>query len=145
MLGVDFVLTGWTRRVQDAYQIQWTDRREDTAWNWTEIYRRHRDPDALWVAIWAPNERLAGLGLALTGGQAVECRFLEGDPSPECVLKGVRLLIFLEAAAYYAQERGKTELRVQPASTEIAVILREGFGFSLEAARGSEPFYVRAV
>jgi hypothetical protein len=54
------------------------------AWDWEEIFRRHGDPDRLDIAIWGQNERLCCLALGTTTSEAVEIRFLEGDPRSDC-------------------------------------------------------------
>jgi hypothetical protein len=54
-------------------------------------------------------------------------------------------VIALEAAACYAQELGKPEIRVQPVSTAVEGILRDGFGFTLETPKDTKPFFRRHV
>jgi hypothetical protein len=85
--GVDFYVSGWSARAREAVLDQWVAAYPGTGWNWPEIFRRHGDPDRLEMAIWC-GERLSGLGLALTGSDYVEIRFIEGDPRQDCPLKG---------------------------------------------------------
>jgi hypothetical protein len=138
----EFNLSGWGARAREAYLDQW---RGDPKcnWDWEEIFRRHNDPDRLDVAIWGPNERLCGLGLGLTTGEALDLRFLEGDPRPDCPLKGRRILIFLESAACYAQARGRAELRIRPKNERLEDLYRQTYGFMLETRRGGESYYRR--
>lgn len=113
-IGVSFILSEYSGRALAAVQAQWEPygRNVETAWDWHEIMRRHRDPDRLDMAIWSDNDRLCGLGLALTTGDAVAFRFLEGDPRDDCPLIGKRALIARDTCARYAQGRGRAELRV---------------------------------
>ena len=60
--------------------------------DWPEVLRRHNEPDVMPIAIWH-GERLCALALALTTGQAVVLRFLEGDARSDCPLKGRRFLM----------------------------------------------------
>lgn len=114
--GLEFRLTGWRYATREAYREQWVpcDRHPDGDFNWDEIFRRHRDPNRLDIAIWAGTEkkRLSALGLGLCTGESVLLRFLEGDPRSDCPLKKVRALIALEVASTYAQLMGRRELRV---------------------------------
>jgi hypothetical protein len=96
------------------------------------------------LAVWC-GDRLAALALGLTTGEAVVVRFLEGDPRPDCPLKGRRILIVLECMANYAQGRGKAELRIEPANEALETLYRETYGFSLETPRGRSAYYKRTV
>ena len=71
--------------------------------------------------------------------------FLEGDPQPDCPLKGFRIPIFLDVAANYAQDRGKTELRVWPLNDNLAELYREAYGFSLVTMGPGAPYWARRV
>lgn len=146
-LDVNFYLTGWTRKAQEAYRDQWVlfVRAPDRSWDWDAIFQRHRDPDRFEIVIWAPGDRLAGLGIGLTTGRALVFRFFEGDPRPDCPLTGRRILIALEAAACYAQARGKTELRLQPINDRLAALYQDGYGFILEAPKGEQPYLRRTI
>lgn len=113
--------------------------------DWREIDRRHRDPDRLDIAIWSDHERLAGLGLGLSTGQAIVLRFLEGDPRQDCPLRGKRILIALETATNYAQGRGKKEIRVQPINDKLVYLYENVYGFVLESPKNEEPYYRKGV
>jgi hypothetical protein len=108
-------------------------------------FRVHRDPDRLDIVIWGPNDRLCGLGLGLTSSEAVEVRFIEGDPRPDCPLKGKRILIILECAACYAQARGRKELRIQPINQRLEYLYRQTYGFVLETPRRGARYYRKGV
>jgi hypothetical protein len=129
----EFNLSGWGERARLAYRDQWlgTPRAD---WDWEEVFRRHSDPDRLDIAIWGVNDRLSGLALGTTTGEAVEIQFLEGDPRPDCPLKGRRILIILESAACYAQARGRAELRVRPKNERLEDLYRQTYGFVLETS-----------
>lgn len=147
VLGVEFHVSGWSNKGREAMADQWVDLKGATlsAWDWNEIFRRHHDPDRLDMVIWGPDDRLCGVGLALTTGQAVDIRFVEGDPRIDCPLKGKRTLIFLECAAGYAQQRGKAELRIEPKNSALVNLYTDVYGFSLETPRGANAYYRKAV
>lgn len=107
----EFNVTEWSRRAFDAV---W----ESPSFPWNKISRSHRDPDRLEIAIWV-GKRLVGMALALTNGDEVTLEFLEGDPAPDCPLKGSRTLIALDVATNYAQARGKHTLLVQPMNSGL--------------------------
>lgn len=142
VVGVDFTMTGWTGRSREALAAQWTD---GVHFDWVEVFRRHRDPDRLDVALWSPGDRLSALVLGLTTGAAVELRFFEGDPRPDCPLKGRRTLIILECAANYAQARGRTELRIQPINERLETLYKLEYGFTLETPRRGAHYYRKVV
>ncbi len=141
VVGVDFHMAGWGARAREAL-AKWAD---GSDWDWDEIFRRHNDPDRLDMVIWGPDYRLCGLGLGLTTGEAVEIRFIEGDPSPDCPLKGRRTLIILECASCYAQARGRKELRIQPINERLEDLYRQTYGFVLETPRRGERYYRKDI
>lgn len=143
--GRDFRLGRWGARAQEAYSVQWKQRHADSGWDWPELFRNHREPDRLDIVVWASEERLAALGLAVTTQRSVELRFLEGDFRPECPLKGVRALIVLECVANYAQGMGKEEVRLRPVNDNVAALYRETYGFELVSPRREEPYYVKRI
>jgi hypothetical protein len=143
-LALDFNISGWGEKAREAFLDQWSQH-PGQRFAWDEVFRRHNDPDRLDVAIWGPNGRLCGLGLGLTTSEAVEIRFMEGDPRPNCPLKGRRILIVLECAACYAQARGRTELRIQPINEHLETLYRQTYGFVLETAHGGERYYRRGI
>ncbi len=138
---VDFTITQWGAKAKDAYSRQWGQSRFD----WEEIFRKHNDPDRLDMAIWSPNDRLSALCLGLTTGRSVHLRFLEGDRREDCPLKGRRILIVLEAAANFAQGRGKSELRLQPESDALKELFRETYGFALEKDQDKREYWVKRI
>lgn len=140
----EFNLSGWGARAREAYLQQWLGPPK-CLWDWEEIFRRHNDPDRLDIAIWGENERLCGLAVGLTTGSSVEVRFLEGDPRPDCPLKGRRILIVLESASCYAQARGRQELRVRPKNERLETLYRQTYGFVLETTRGGDRYYRKGV
>jgi hypothetical protein len=142
ILGLDFHLAEWTVGACDAL-AQWKGN-PGTGWDWPEIFRRHNDPDRLDIVVWA-GDRLAGLALCLTTAQAIEVRYLEGDPRPDCPLRGRRVLIVLECAQNYAHARGRTELWAQPMNDRLKALYREDYGFSLETPKGRRAYYRKRV
>jgi hypothetical protein len=140
-IGVDFHLSGWTGKAREALAAQW----KSSYFDWAEIFRRHRDPDRLDMVIWAPEERLSGIGLGLTTGESVVVRFVEGDPRDDCPLKGRRIAIFLECAALYAQARGKLELRIQPINERLATLYQQSYGFTLATDQEGRAYYQRSI
>jgi hypothetical protein len=142
-VGVEFILSAWGERARHALLGQW--KQNGHIFDWEEIFRVHRDPDRLDIVIWGPNDRLCGLGLGLTSSEAVEVRFIEGDPRPDCPLKGKRILIILECAACYAQARGRKELRIQPINQRLEYLYRQTYGFVLETPRRGARYYRKGV
>jgi len=142
ILSVKFHLSGWSSKGREALADQWP---RPNGWDWPTIFRRHNDPDRLDTVIWAPDDRLAGLALALTASEYVEIRFMQGDPREDCPLKGRRALIVLECAACYAQARGRPELRVRPINPQLATLYIEKYGFALETPRRGSAYYYKKV
>ena len=138
--GIAFELTGWNAAAHAAYHAQWGSPNFD----WEEIFRRFSDPARLDLAIWAAG-RLCALGLATPTETSLKLVFLEGDSRPDCPLKGLRIPIFLDVAANYAQDRGKTELRVWPLNDNLAELYLEAYGFSLVTVGPGAPYWVRRV
>ncbi|WP_293856975.1 hypothetical protein [uncultured Alsobacter sp.] len=131
-LGVTFNLGEWSGRVAEAIQRQWAtaDRHPDGGFDWPEWFRRNkRNPDVFSVAIWI-DQRLAGVALVETGSDYVTVKCVEGDPRPDCPLRGRRALIVMEAAACYAQALGKRSIRVSPVNDDLKKLYVEGYGFS---------------
>lgn len=143
VLGVEFHISTWTRKGMEAFGQQWE---ADAEFQWREIFRRHlNEPDRLEIVVWGPEGRLCALALATTGGSFIKLGFLEGDPRPDCPLKGRRALIALEATQCYGQGRGKSELRIQPANDDLATMYVENYGFSLETRKGVDAYYKREI
>lgn len=143
-INMDFDLSPWGERARQCFIDQWK-KGHQPMFEWEEVFRRHNDPDRLDIAIWGPSGRLCGLSLGLTTSEAVEIRFLEGDPRPGCPLKGRRILIVLECAACYAQARGRKELRIQPINEDLEDLYRQVYGFVLETSHGGDRYYRRGV
>ena len=146
-IGGGFYITPWSHKAAEAYRDQWltADPPSESGWDWEEIFRRYRgEPDRLEMVIWA-GARLCGLGLATTSNQAVTVRFMEGDPRPDCPFKGKRALICLEAATCYAQERGRTELRLEPLNPRLAELYKDVYGFVLETPYKGSAYYKKGV
>lgn len=137
---IAFEISGWNSAAQTAYHEQWPTPEFD----WEEIFRRHNDPDRLDIAIWV-EDRLAGLALGITTGNALNLMFLEGDSRDDCPLKGLRTVIFLDIATNYAQDRGKSELRVWPLNGALADLYRDAYGFSLVTAGPNTPYWKKGV
>ncbi len=147
LIGCRFRIGEYSGRALEAIENHWKPipRHADACWDWAEIMRRHRDPDRLDFAIWDDEERLCGLGLALTTGESVELRFLEGNPRMDCKLKGRRILIALEACANYAQGVGRKELRIQPVNSALENLYRDTYGFQRVTPPKGDVFYRKQV
>jgi hypothetical protein len=144
--GVDFHLTHWTVKAADAYAGQWLLRHpEAVRWDWPEMFRRHRNDDRLDMVIWGPGDRLSGLSLAVTTGDAVEIRFLEGDNRLDCPLRGRRIPIALDCAARYAQGRNKWELRVRPLNSALESLYQGTYGFEAVTGKPGGPYWARRI
>ena len=142
-LGAVFALGECGERALVAVAEQWKNRRPETEWDWREILRRHHDPDRMAMAIWS-GERLSCLALGLTTSEAVELRFLEGDPRTDCPLIRKRALIALDASARYAQLLGRAELRVSPINSKIEALC-EGLKFESRTSDNGSQLWVRRV
>lgn len=140
-----FNLSGWGAKARESYTNQWFIDGVCPTFDWAEIFRRHDDPDRLDVAVWGLEDRLCGLALGLTTGESVDLRFIEGDPRPDCPLKGQRILIILEAAACYAQARGRSELRIRPINETLEVLYSQTYGFVLETTQGGDRYYRKGI
>lgn len=116
-----------------------------TYFDWPEIFRRHREPDRLDMAIWSGPDHLSALALGVPTGQSIMMRFAEGDRRDSCPLRGKRILIALEAATNYAQLQGKREIRVQPINNELVYLYENVYGFVLESPRNEHPYYRKGV
>lgn len=138
--GVAFQISHWNSAAHAAYQTQW----QSPEFDWVEIFRRHSDPDRLDIAMWV-GDRLCGLALATTTESAIKLLFLEGDSRPDCPLSGLRIPIFLDIAANYAQDRGRVELRVWPLNTRLEELYRDTYGFSLVADGTTAQYWRRGV
>ncbi len=146
-IGVEFYVSNWTRRAAEAYreQWEWVSRNPDAAFDWHNIFHRHKDPDRMEIVIWGPNDRLCGLGLATTNRTSVILQFIEGDPRPDCPLRGKRLPIALEAVACYGQGRGKSEIRLQPINEKLASLYRDVYDFTRETRKGEQAYFRRPI
>jgi hypothetical protein len=138
--GIAFEISGWNSAAQAAYHAQWPH----PAFDWEEIFHRHNDPDRLDIAIWVA-DRLAGLALGITTGNALNLMFLEGDSRGDCPLRGLRTPIFLDLATNYAQDRGKSELRVWPLDNALSDLYRDAYGFTLVATGLNAPYWRKGV
>lgn len=116
----------------------------DTRFPWPIIFQRHREADRLDMAIWS-GRTLCALGLATTTRVAVFLRFLEGDPSPACPLRGRRVLIALDVAASYAQAIGRRELRLQPINERLVDLYESVYGFERIEVKGQDPYWRKEV
>jgi hypothetical protein len=97
------------------------------------------------MVVWGPNERLCGLGLAVTTSKAVCIRFVAGDAREGCPLIGKRGLIILECSALYAQARGREELRVEPATSSLEALYSDIYGFERVEPNKASAYYRKAV
>ncbi len=143
---IGLIAADWGGTVCEAWMSEAAVARFPELADRLEVVRLTRDdPDRLDMVIWGPDYRLCGLGLGLTTGEAVEIRFIEGDPSPDCPLKGRRTLIILECASCYAQARGRKELRIQPINERLEDLYRQTYGFVLETPRRGERYYRKDI
>jgi hypothetical protein len=129
-IGVEFTIIGYGPRAAECLTDQWTGK-DRSAWNWPEIFRRHKDIDRLDMVVWDAHDRLCGLGLGLLKAEYLELRFLERDPRGDCPLKGKIIPIALDCATCYAQATGRDELRVEPVNDKLATIYQDVYDFSL--------------
>jgi len=146
--GIDVRLMRASRRAFEYVREHWdaAGRHPTCAhWNWEEICRSHRAPKTFDLAIWTPDERLAGLALATLTAEAAIIRRVEGDPRDGCALKGKRVLIALEAVSNYALGAGLRELRVEPVNAELASLYERVYGFELHQPKKATAYYRKAI
>ena len=97
--GIDLSLGSWGNRASSAVAL-WPTAERTYAWDWDEIHRRYRtDPDRFDLCMWV-GDILCGVALATLSGPAATINFLEGQPSDDCPLKGVRAAIAIEAVLW---------------------------------------------
>lgn len=142
----EFALRDWSRSIEAAYNDQWcsVQRHTDAGWNWPEIYRSHKSPDDHLYAILSGN-RISALGLLRTSRTSVQLAFFEGDPRPDCPLKGVRTAIALEFSAIYGQNMGCEELWGEPVNQAVKDLYCEVYGFEEVKPRKGLPFVKRSL
>jgi len=88
-------------------------------------------------------DRLSALMLVTVHENFVKVDFLEGDPRPDCPLKGFRATLALDIAARYGQGMGKREIRLEPVNQELRDLYITGYGFEeITPARG-QPYLKR--
>jgi hypothetical protein len=90
-------------------------------------------------------ERLAGMFFGTLTGEAFVLRWVEGDPRPDCPLRGRRLLIALDVATNYAQRNGRYELRVEPINEVLINLFERDYGFRAVKPRDSKPYWSKQV
>jgi hypothetical protein len=142
-VGTDFYIAGWTRKAQQTFAEQWGGA-SSIGWGWPEIFRRHNDPDRLDMVVWTGN-RLCGLGVSTTTGEAVVIRFIEREPQEDCPLKGRIALIMTECSALYAQARGRKELRIEPKNDKLSTLYKELYGFTDATGPQGRTYCVKRV
>ncbi len=146
VLGLNVEITSCGRNVLHAIESQWgAKRRPELSWDWSEIFRRYSELKTLDMAVWTAGERLAMVGLATASNAALTLRFVEGDPSSDCELKGKRILIALEVSTIYAQMLGLGELRIHPVNEALKQLYESVYGFGLVTPRGEVPYWSRVI
>lgn len=131
----EFVLTDWSGA---DLTNPWPG-----SFNWSVINLTYRAPDRLELAIWVDN-RLIGLGICESDGDAIVIHVIQGDPDSACPLVGRRALVMIDAATNYAQIRGKHLLRLHPVA-ELVNFYVTVFGFSPPEPATGSPYYWRRV
>ena len=109
----------------------------DAAFDWHNIFHQHKDPDRMEIVIWGPNDRLCGLGLATTNRTSVILQFIEGDPRPDCPLRGKRLPIALFQKQWPATAKGEVnpKFALQPINEKLASLYRDVYDFTPRDAK----------
>lgn len=140
VLSVNFEVAEMGRAALDAVATQW----KTSKFNWDEIYRDMRGIDTFKFAIWV-GDRLCGLGVATTSNQSIRLRFIEGSPLEDCPLKGRRILIALEAVAYYGQLRGKKELLLEPLNEKLISVYETTYGMKIIHPTKGNPYASKGI
>ncbi|WP_152455698.1 hypothetical protein [Roseivivax sp. THAF40] len=146
VIPVDYTFRLWSRSIFEIYVEQWLTqlRSADAGWDWLDVSRRHKENKDVVVALFSRN-RLSALCLIRASRARVLVRLLEGDPRPDCHMKGSRALLLLDLAATYGQRLGCGELHLQPVNDALAELYKTRFGF-VDAVDGSgEPILKRSL
>lgn len=145
--GIVVNIRRFSRSAHEYVADNWNKAGRDpaAAWDWDAIARKYREPKALDMAMWTPDDRLAGLALSTMTTEAATLRFVEGDPSADCTLKGKRALIALEVTTNYAQAAGLKELRIEPLNEALGNLYEKVYGFELVTNRKAPPYYRKAI
>jgi hypothetical protein len=146
-LGIDVRIRRTSRTAYEHIRDYWdvAGRHPDAGWDWEELFRRHREPKRLDMAIWTPTGRLVAMGLATITTAAATVRYVEGDPRADCHLKGKRVLIALEAATNYALGAGLAEIRIEPINGALASMYEKVYGFELVKPPKAPPYYRKGI
>jgi len=139
-LGVNFNTSEWSGRTFEALRAQWGN----SVFDWERIAVATREPSRFDAAVWV-GDRLCCLLVATLGGEAVTLRWVEGDPRPECPLKGRRLLIALDLVTNYAQANGRYEIRAEPLNSAMVNLFETDYGFHAVKAKGRTPYWRKQV
>lgn len=136
----------YSNSVKQDYIDQWVaeERHQDAGWDWIEVARRHRDVKDVVAALYV-EDRLSALALFRASKSRVLVRFLEGDPRPDCHMKGSRALLMLDLAATYGQRLGVRELHLQPVNEGLAELYRSKFGFTDDKDGSGQPILKRVL
>lgn len=146
-IGHDYTFMTWSRSVEEQYINQWgkESRHLDAGWDWIEIVRRNRGFKDRTVALYCCGDRLSALSHFRVSKSRVLVGFLEGDPRPDCHIKGRRALLMLDLAATYGQRMGRSELHLQPVNEELAELYRSVYGFYDGKDGHGEPVLKRSL
>jgi len=136
-LGEEVQLREFTRATLDAIE-EWGP----TDFDWNEILLRVRDPDCFRFGIWVGN-RLVAVAIATTSNQSVCLRYVEADKREDAPLKGLRILVALEAITIYGQLRGKTEIKLEPINEDLVSLYENTYGFERIVLRKGPSKYWR--
>jgi hypothetical protein len=148
-IGVDFRISDLSRNTDRLWREQWQPvnirQPPNGGWDWIASRELHRNDPSVFGAAILIGERLCGLALATVSNAAVRVNPLEGDPSPDCALKGDVLRIILEASACYAQVLGREELHVLDPVEGLIATYTGVFEFTLVTPRKGAPYLRRRV
>jgi hypothetical protein len=147
-LGIDVRIRRVGRSAHEQVRDVWdaAGRHPDAGWDWEEIFRKHREPKCLDMAIWTGNsERLIALAMATMNTEAATLRYCEGNPVEGCDYKGKRVLIALEAVANYALGAGLAEIRIDPVNGALASMYEKVYGFELVKPSKAPTYYRKGI
>lgn len=133
----EFVLTGW---IDGTFDKLW----ESPEFPWEAIRKIYIDPDRFELALWCDG-RLVALGICQTTDDALVVRVIEGPRDETCPFAGQRAFILTDAAARYAQLRGKREVLLQPANPDLINLYVQGCGFSPPNPGTGSQYYWKKV
>jgi hypothetical protein len=148
-IGPDFRISEFSRSTDRFWNEQWkpvnTRQPPNGGWDWAAARELHRNDPSRFEAAILIGDSLCGLAIGTVTKSTVMVNLLEGDPRPDCALKGNVLYIILEASTCYAQVLRREELYVMNPVKGLIPTYTEVFKFTLVNPWKGAPYLRRRV